>query len=371
MKEVVIVGAGVVGLVAAREMAARGLDVTVYDQKRRVSDNAEKASGILSKEGLDRIGIEYDVAKVNTLYGAVLHAGKQKLRIKARDVKALVLDRRKLVESCMEEAEKEGAKIILGKKIGKEELLALNDKSRVIVGADGAVSGVASVFGFPKINEFVLTYKKTYNKAHVDDSGVVDLFFYSRANRFFGWSAPYSSSTTELGIGVSSRARTSSTKAFDEFIRLGEVASMIENAKGETGYASMIPLEARKKTVSGNVLLVGDAAGQVKATTGGGIIFGALCAKVAAEAVERHLVRGEPLDIYEREWKRRYGADLKLHRMIHEYYSSLSSRNFESFFRIARVLGAEAFFSKYGDMDRPSTMLKRFFLRSLAGRGEQ
>ncbi len=371
MKEVVVIGAGIVGLVAAREIAARGLDVTVYDQKRKITDNAEKASGILSKEGLDRIGLKYDVAKVNALYGAVLHAGREKLKIKAKEVKALVLDRRKLAESCMKEAEKEGAKVVLGKKIGREELLALNDNNRVIIGADGAVSGVASTFGFSKINEFVLTYKKTYSKAHVDDSGVVDLFFYSRANRFFGWSAPYSGSTTELGIGVSSKARMSSTKAFAEFVRLGEVASMIEDAKGEAGYASMIPLEARKETVRGNVLLVGDAAGQVKATTGGGIIFGSLCAKVAADVVERHLSRGEPLGTYEKEWRKKYGADLKLHSMIHEYYSSLSSRNFEAFFRIARVLGAEAFFSKYGDMDRPSAMLKRFFLRSLAGKGKQ
>lgn len=371
MKEVVIVGAGIVGLVAAREMSQRGIEVEVYDQKRHIEDNADKASGILSRDGLARTGIRYEKSKVNTLRGAILHAGREELKIKAREDKAFVLDRKELARACYEDAKDAGAKITLGRRLDRKGLKELGDGGRVIVGADGAVSSVASAFGFPKINEYALTYKKTYSGAEVADKSVVELFFYNRRNRFFGWSAPYSSSVVELGVGVSSRARNSSSKAFADFIKLNGIKSIIEGAKPETGYASMIPLETRKVTARGNVLLVGDAAGQVKATTGGGIIFGSLCAKAAAESVERHFRLGTPLEAYEKIWRKRYGTELKMHRMLHEYYSSIGSRSFEVFFRIARMLGAEAFFGKYGDMDRPSLMIKRFFLRSLAdGRKE-
>ncbi|MCL5111564.1 MAG: lycopene cyclase family protein [Candidatus Marsarchaeota archaeon] len=135
-----------------------------------------------------------------------------------------------------------------------------------------------------------------------------------------------------------------------------------QNTK-ESGLASIIPLQARKATVKGNVLLVGDAAGQVKATTGGGLVFGALCAKTAAEAIVNHLRNGAPLSMYDRMWRRRYMADLQMHRAIHRYYSSLGPRGARLLFRLARTLGVEGFLSEYGDMDSPRKVAKRIFVR--------
>ena len=139
---------------------------------------------------------------------------------------------------------------------------------------------------------------------------------------------------------------------------------MIKGAERATGYASIIPLEARKKTVSGNVILVGDAAGQVKATTGGGIIFGIACARMAAKTIENNIKKGTNLNSYEKLWRSKYGFDLKLHKFIHSYYSSLTTKRFEVFIKLAKLFGAEDFFGRYGDMDSPSLMVKRLFLRN-------
>ena len=51
---------------------------------------------------------------------------------------------------------------------------------------------------------------------------------------------------------------------------------------------------------------------------------------------------------------------------LHNYYSNMKVSNMEAFLKISKVLGAEKFFSQYGDMDRPSLMFKRFFLRDIA-----
>jgi hypothetical protein len=59
-------------------------------------------------------------------------------------------------------------------------------------------------------------------------------------------------------------------------------------------------------------------------------------------------------------------VDLKMHDFLHNYYSNLRVSNMEVFLKVSKMLGAEKFFSEYGDMDRPSLMLKRFFLRGLA-----
>jgi digeranylgeranylglycerophospholipid reductase len=367
-KKVTIVGAGVVGLTLAKELALNGIDVVVHDSKKHVYDGAGKASGIFSITGLGRIGIDPKSAIVNRLDGAVLHAGKERLKIKSGETKAYVVDRGKLAEICKKLAEDAGAKVILGSKLGKAELREIaGDSSNILVGADGAVSNVASAFEFPKINEYVLTYKAEYSHAHIDDPAMAGLFFSNEiAYRFFGWSCPYSDEKIEIGIGISDRAKISSTAAFSKFLHSGMLDNTIKGAEKLNGYASIIPLSARKSTVKGNVMLVGDAAGQVKATTGGGIIFGCSCAKILAHVVKSNIEHGKPLAAYDKEWRRRYSLDLKMHDFLHNYYSNLKVSNLEVFLKISKIFGAEGFFSKYGDMDRPSLMLKRFFFRGLA-----
>jgi len=367
MKRVIIVGAGIVGLVLAKELASMGIEATVYDSNRDVADGAERASGILSKKGLERTGIDYAGAVLNALYGAVIHAGMENLKIKAGNIQAYVLSRSKLARICYKEAKDAGAAVILGKRLGKEDVLSMNNTNTVIVGADGVVSTVASAFGFPKISEYVLTYKATYNDARVADKHIVDLFFEEAyARGFFGWTAPYSSTELEVGIGTSHASKRNSLSAFESFTKTHAIASVIDGAERTSGYASIIPLEARKKTVFGNVMLVGDAAGQVKATTGGGLIFGIACSKIAASTIKNHIEKGMSLKAYEKAWRSRYGLDLKLHGLLHAYYSGLTEKRFEAFIKLARIFGAESFFSKYGDMDSPSLMIKRLLLRSKA-----
>lgn len=367
-KKVVVVGAGVIGLLLAKRLAKNGIDTTVYESKRKVSDNTAKASGIFSKEGLSRLDVDWEGAMVTTLNGATIFAGGENFKVAAKGDKAYVLDRGVFAEICANEAEEAGAKIVLNNRLDREQILQLkNDQNKIVVGADGAVSNVASAAGFPSIGEHILTYKAEYDGVEVKDTHKVELFFSNRiARRFFGWTVPYSASKIEVGIGISNLSKKASTVAFEEFLKMPYIKTMLANAKKTVGYASMIPLNARKKTVIGNVLLVGDAAGQVKATTGGGIIFGAACAGVAADSIIANVRDGAPLSLYEKRWRKRFGLDLKMHRALHGYYSSMGDRSFAIAIKAAKLAGFEQFFSRYGDMDRPSLMLKRFFLRGLS-----
>lgn len=367
-KQVTIIGAGPIGLILAKELAGRGINVTVYDSKQKVSDGTAKASGIFSRAGLSRLGVDYSRHHlvVNELDGATLHAGRESFKVETGEPVAYIFDRGEFAAACAKEAAEAGAKIVLGKRFGKDEILKMKgDPENILVGADGAVSLVASSCGFPVINEYILTYKAEYENACVEDVHKVGLFFSKRiANRFFGWTAPYSGSRLEIGIGISNRSRRNSLSIFEEFVHTEQMAQLLQGATKTAGYASLIPLEARRKTVIGNVLLVGDAAGQVKATTGGGVIFGGACAKIAARAIEAHIKHGKPLEGYEREWRKLYGLDLRMHRLIHAYYSVMGDRSFAMVIKAAKLLGFEKFLSEHGDMDRPSLMLKRFFIRN-------
>ncbi len=367
-KKVFVIGAGVIGLTLASELGKAGAGVTVYESKASVSQNAARASGIFSRDGLSKIGIDHREALVNTLNGAVLHGGGQALAVQTRDTKAYVLDRGALAEICAKDAKENGAEIIFNKRLSRDELVAMaSDNDNVIVGADGAVSSVASAFGFPKIDEYVLTYKAEYENAVINDRHKVELFFANGiSNRFFGWTVPYSQTKLEIGVGISSYSKRTSANAFNEFLKKTELLEMTSGARKVAGYASLIPIQQRKKTVIGNVVLVGDAAGQVKATTGGGIIFGAGCAKIAAKAIMNNIEKGRSLSAYEKEWRRQYGLDLKLHRALHGYYSRLGDRSLAFAIKAARFTGFERFLGEYGDMDSPSLMMKRFVLRKIS-----
>ncbi len=358
-RNVVIIGAGIVGLVLAKELASRDIGVTVYDGKKEVGEGACKASGVVSVGGIEGTGMEYKDAIMNELRGAVISAGRRKLEVKSDSVKAYVFDRERLSRMFYRQAVDKGAEVVLGARMGREEIRKLEDP--VIVGADGAVSTVASAFGFPGINEYALTYKKEYREAKVDDKEVVGVYFDRSAKRFFGWTIPYSDSVVEAGIGISGNGRRDSSTAFRKFISSGQ-AKEVEGGKAHgRGFASLIPLRTRSITALGNVILVGDAAGQVKSSTGGGIVFGALCAKVAADAIERHMRNGNSLAAYEAMWRKRYGRELAIHRAVHNAYSLLGEGGMEGFLRMGSALGLGGFLSRHGDMDHPSLMLKRLF----------
>jgi digeranylgeranylglycerophospholipid reductase len=361
-RKVIIVGGGIVGLHLARRLAERGVEVELNESKRDISEGADKASGILSISGLKKIGIDYGDSIVNTLYGAHLVAGRENLKIASKKPMAYVLDRKRLAKSCETAAVRAGARIKLGSRLNKEHIRELaKDNSNIIIGADGAVSMVASAFGFPSIKEYVLTYKAEFKSEEIVDTGMVGLYFSKGfAKGLFGWHVPYSKNTVELGLGIDHRAKTTSSSAFASFMK-DEASRSVVKTEGRalSTHASMIPLSTRLKTVKGNVALVGDAAGQVKATTGGGIIYGCLCAEILSKVIGE----GKPLSEYERLWRRSYGRDLGFHKLAHSYYSA---SDLQRTFRILKILGMDGFLGKYGDMDSPSLILKRFLLRGLA-----
>ena len=363
--KIAVIGAGTSGLVAAKALASQGLYTEVYDQKTRLGYPA-KASGIVSINGLKSLGIGYESAVTNTLYGANIHAGGKTMRIMARKPQAHVLDRVRLNEICKDEAEAAGASVKTGIQVDSKMIDELH-KGSIIIGADGPLSPVAKHFSMGTIKDYTLTYKAEY-EVDVGDERTVDLFFdNSLAPKFFAWTCPNSKNVLEVGIGIDSR-RGNSKAAFDKFIGLEEISERLRNARMLNGHASVIPMQTTRRVVDAKneVLLVGDAAGQVKPTTGGGIVFGGDAAMLAAKVVEEHIRNGASLDKYEKLFRKGFGTELVLHGMISRIYSSLDTGRLGFLIGVSKTLGFEGFFSEYGDMDRPSLMLKRFFLRGFA-----
>ena len=360
-----IIGAGTAGLVLAKKLGGSGIEASVYDQKP-VLGIPVRASGILSLTGLGTLGMDYSRCETNTLYGANIHSGGRTMRIVSKQPVAKVLDRKKLNDSFHDQAVAAGARVFTGKRISGTELDTLSGRG-VVVGADGAISSVAKHFGLGEINKLSLTYKAEF-RVDAPDSRMVDLFFDKlRYAGLFAWLCPNAPDLLEVGIGVDSKSGNAK-EAFDHFIRTKDVSDIIGSRKPVTQGASVIPMSLRSRMVDEKrrVLLVGDAAGHVKPTTGGGIVFGGGGAVMAADIIGRYLNGTAKLGDYEAGFRKRYGMDLKLHAVINKFYSSLGPTAMGRVITALNFLGADRFLGTYGDMDRPSLILKRFFLRGLA-----
>ena len=346
----------------ARELAMKGIDVEVFDQKKRPG-YPSSASGIISINGLNSIKIKYEKAVTNTLYGARLHAGKEIMRIRAKKPIANVLDRERLNDILLKEARSAGVKITLGRRINGEELDHLKDGG-IIVGADGAVSQVARHFEMGNVESYVLTYKAEYNKK-LTDLESVDLFFDSEILKgLFGWICPNSQKILEVGIGINP-GRFNSKMAFERFIMKKEISKIIENAELLSEHASIIPMKLRKNIVDekNGVILIGDAAGQVKPSTGGGIVFGGNAAIIASEIVYKYMNGVGRLLDYQKIYRKKYVFDTRVHALLNRFYSTSSEKGLGLTIRLLNNLGMSSFLSEYGDMDSPKKIIKNIILR--------
>ncbi len=351
-KQVNVVGAGTAGLLLAGIVAKNWIEVNVYDRKK-IPAYPPSASGILSIKGLDSTGIDYKKAVINTLYGARIHAGSKTLFVSSKEPKAHVVDRILLNKAYMDFAKKNGAKIVLGKQISEKDLEEM--KQGIIVGADGALSTVSRYFRMGYVKKYVVTYRAEYISNNDEKS--VDIYLDPEvAPGFFAWICPLSKRKIEAGIGIESMGNARS--AFEKFIN--KYAGWL-NEKRQTGaYASIIPLISRKKIVDekNRVLLVGDAAGQVKASTGGGVVLGSKGAMLAARAIVENISRNTSLEAYEKQFRKRFGMDMRLHELIHSFYADSSEKMLEFKIGILKKLGIEKVLSRHGDMDSPTVMLK-------------
>jgi digeranylgeranylglycerophospholipid reductase len=105
----------------------------------------------------------------------------------------------------------------------------------------------------------------------------------------------------------------------------------------------MLPLGPVRRTVANRLLAVGDAAGMVKPTTGGGIYYGALSGRLAAEVLDEALRRDalaeRQLHVYEERWRARLGPEIRTGLAFRALASRIGDRGINALLDLARVDG--------------------------------
>jgi flavin-dependent dehydrogenase len=106
-----------------------------------------------------------------------------------------------------------------------------------------------------------------------------------------------------------------------------------------------IPLQPLTRTYTERLVIVGDAAGQVKPTTGGGIYYSLLCADIAANILQQALasnaLSARNLATYEQAWKRRLRQELRMGYWARKFYERLSDSQIDRIFDIIKSNGID------------------------------
>jgi len=91
-----------------------------------------------------------------------------------------------------------------------------------------------------------------------------------------------------------------------------------------------------KRTVKHRVLVVGEAAGQVKTTTGGGISYGLLCSEIAIEVLKKAFGKGDlserKLAEYDRLWRKKLEGELRMGHLVRRFFEKLSDKHIDKIF---------------------------------------
>ena len=177
------------------------------------------------------------------------------------------------------------------------------------------------------------------SQVEVEADGVEDAEVYlgrSIAPGSFGWLVPTGKSTALAGLMSQKRLNGH----MDDFLRCLSREGRLRRVSGRVRSWG-IPLRPPPRTFADRVLVVGDAAGQVKPTTGGGIYYARLSGELAAEAAggafDAADFSARRLAGYERAWKALLGRELRVGYFARLLYSTLADKQIERL--LSRVVG--------------------------------
>jgi len=124
-----------------------------------------------------------------------------------------------------------------------------------------------------------------------------------------------------------------------------------------------IPIGPQEKTFSDGVLLAGDAAGQAKPTSAGGVYTGAFAAKIAGKVAAEAALEGDTsasrLSEYDRLWRKGLAKELDIGMKIHDYMGKLEDNQLNELIGSLNTPSILNTITEYGDMDHPSVLMRK------------
>lgn len=372
--DVLIVGAGPVGSTIAYQLGKNGLDVVIVEKKKQIGYPLQCA-GILSKHIFSFNDLPDEII-LNKVKGAFLHTQNHILNVEKESEVAYVIDRIAYDEFLLNRAVENGVKLINQKAIDfdvENGIVYLSDnkkiQAKIIIGCDGYNSVLSQKMGneqlmfnasqmLVRIDEVSV---ETFRDSKKNINDYVDTYIMEEILPGFIWNIPVGNDHYRVGL-FSQHSHKKQDEILTDFLNNHFEYEIIEKYKG------FIPIFNEKNIiVRKRAILIGDAAAQVKPTSGGGLLLGFDGCNIASRYV-LEAIESEDIDIlkcYEKQFNKKYLREFNYQFKVQKTLNLLSDKDLDYLFLKLKENDCEKLISDYGDMDTQSTLVKEFIKRGL------
>lgn len=350
MRDVVIIGAGPAGLTTAAKLAAAGHDVLVLEEHEEIGRPVH-CTGVLGLEAFDELDLPRQSILAITGAASFRYGHGEPVCVETDRIKAVIVDRSQFDGALAVRARDLGATIRTSARVDRLAVdssgvtVQVRDdaaplRARVCVLACGANYRFNRELGLGVPRAFVQTAQV---ETPFPTLPRIDIRLGRElAPGGFAWAVPFTRAGVpfaRLGLFCDAGA----WRRFHDFTGQMARETGVDPASLPRPRLKMLPLGPVQHTVADRVVAVGDAAGLVKPTTGGGIYYGILSGALAADRLDQALRRdalGErDLRACEEAWRARLGPDIRAGLAFRALATRIGDRGIQALIEVARVDG--------------------------------
>jgi len=369
--DAIIIGGGPVGSYAALNLAKLGVKVTVFEEHPEIGLPSHCAGhlSVRSLSAMDLYPLPDGIVE-NTFSTANFYSpAGTKFSIHLCRPVTTVLNRARFDQYLARQAELAGARYVL--KSSAKSLIISDDfvkgvniqrnmvkeekaYSKITLDAEGISSRLLKQAGLTGLETKGLVYAVEAEVENVQDveRDAVEVYFGKNyAPGLYGWLIPRLDGTAKVGLATN---KGNPRDFLHQLMFKHPVASkQLKKAKiTKMGYHAISLGGQIDRTYANGFLAVGDCASQVKPTTGGGVIFGLTCSKIAAETASEAIKHGDIsadfLRIYQKRCSDLLGFDFNVMLRLRGFLDSLSDDKLDQMLRVCGKLGVD---KALGDVD--------------------
>jgi digeranylgeranylglycerophospholipid reductase len=358
--DVIVVGGGPVGSFTALKLAKLGAEVTVFEEHNAVG-RPSHCAGHLSIRSLRNLGL-YPLPREiveNTFSQANFYAPSGfKFPVHLAKPVTCSVSREAFDKYIADKAEAAGAHFYLNSRVQslliengavKGVTVKQNDKlesfaAKIVVDAEGISSRLLRQTGLAGLNGERLVYAveaEVENVKNVELNAVEVFMGKAYAPGFYAWLMPRLDGTAKVGLAT----KAGNPKEFLERLMLKHPVASKQLGKAKITRMAFHPITLGgpiSKAYASGFLAVGDVASQVKPTTGGGVVFGLTCARIAAEVADEAMRRNNVssfLQVYQKRCADTLGFDFSVMLRVRRFLDSLSDEKLDEVLRFCTRIG--------------------------------
>jgi len=241
--------------------------------------------------------------------------------------------------------------------------------AKIVVDAEGISSTLLRQTGLSTLNPERLVYTVEAEVENVRDAELdaVEVFLGKNyAPGFYAWLMPRLDGTAKVGLATNK----GNPKEFLRRLMLKHPVASKQLANAKITRIAFHPITLGgpiSKAYTSGFLAVGDAASQVKPTTGGGVVFGLTCARIAAEvadeAMRRNDVSSNFLALYQKRCTDTLGFDFSVMLKIRRFLDSLSDEKVDEVLRFCARIGLDKTLENVEEIDFQGQLLLKILTK--------